>query len=105
MNKHHLIVFQILSPSESLSFQISDPVLVLPPLKYMSAIPPNQIDSDKNGLTTQKICRTLLGQKNYKANVWIICLAGTQDEVWLEEALKSFDKEKIEFINFKDLQL
>ncbi len=43
--------------------------------------------------------------KNYKANVWIICLAGTQDEVWLEEALKSFDKEKIEFINFKDLQL
>lgn len=64
-----------------------------------------QIDSDRNGLTTQKICRTLLGQKNYKANVWIICLAGTQDEVWLEEALKSFDKAKTEFINFKDLQL
>lgn len=64
-----------------------------------------QIDSDNNGLTTQKIARTLLKQGNYKATIWILCLEGTQDEVWLESALKTFDKDKIEVIKFKELEL
>lgn len=63
-----------------------------------------QADSDKNGLTSQKICRTLLHQEGYKATIWIICLIGTQDEKWIESALERFDKSKIEFIRFKNLE-
>lgn len=63
-----------------------------------------QADSDKNGLTSQKICRTLLQQENYKATIWIICLTGTQDEKWIESALERFDKTKVEFIRFRNLK-
>ncbi len=62
-----------------------------------------QPDSDKNGLTSQKICRTLLQQKDYKATIWIITLIGTQDEKWLASALESFDKSKVEYIRFINL--
>lgn len=54
-----------------------------------------QVDSNKNGLTTQKIARSLLLQKDYKANIWILMLKGTKDEVWVNNALKHFDKDKI----------
>ncbi len=64
-----------------------------------------QVDSDNNGLTSQKIARTLLEQGDYKACIWIICLQDTRDEFWLASTLESFDKDKIEYINFKDLQL
>lgn len=57
-----------------------------------------QSDSDKNGLTSQKITRTLLGQKGYEATVWMICLKGTQDENWVQGTLQSFDKNKIEYL-------
>lgn len=63
-----------------------------------------QADSDKNGLTAQKICRTLLQQGDYQATIWIICLTDTQDEKWLESALERFDKSKIEYIRFKNLE-
>jgi superfamily II DNA or RNA helicase len=59
-----------------------------------------QADSDKNGAVSQKIARTLLQQKNYKATIWILCLNGTQDEKWVKSTLESFDSSKIEFINF-----
>lgn len=62
-----------------------------------------QADSDKNGLTSQKICRTLLQQKDYHAVIWIISLIGTQDEKWVESTLESFDKTKVEFVRFKNL--
>lgn len=39
--------------------------------------------------------RSLLIQKNYKANIWILMLKGTKDEVWVNDALKHFDKDKI----------
>jgi len=64
-----------------------------------------QVDSDNNGLTSQKIARTLLKQKDYQATIWIICLKDTQDEIWLESTLQSFDKSKIEYIEFKDLEI
>lgn len=60
-----------------------------------------QIDSNKNGNTVQKACRTLLKQNNYKATIWIICLLGTQDEVWVKETLKAFNQEKITFTKLK----
>lgn len=64
-----------------------------------------QADSDKNGLTSQKICRSLLQQPDYKATIWIICLIGTQDEKWVESALQNFDKSKVEYIRFKNFKL
>jgi hypothetical protein len=64
-----------------------------------------QIDSDVNGLTSQKIARTLLKQGEYEATIWITCLRKTQDQVWLASTLANFDEKKIEYINFKDLIL
>lgn len=63
-----------------------------------------QSDSDKKGETTQKFCRSLLLQNNYKAKIWFICLTGTQDEKWIEAALESFDKSKVEYVRFVNLQ-
>jgi len=54
-----------------------------------------QSTKDQNGNTTQKICRTLLKQKDYKATVWILCLLGTRDEDWIASCLKRFDQTKI----------
>lgn len=62
-----------------------------------------QSDSDKNGLTSQKISRTLLQQKNYKATIWILCLQQTQDEKWVKSALKRFDEKKVEYIYYKNM--
>jgi len=64
-----------------------------------------QVDSDNNGLTSQKIARTLLEQGEYKATIWILCLEDTQDLIWISSVLQSFDKQKVEYINFKDLVL
>lgn len=64
-----------------------------------------QSDSNKSGSTTQKLARSLLLQKDYKAQIWILCLMGTQDEKWVEEALKSFDVNKVNYINVKNLKL
>lgn len=63
-----------------------------------------QADSDNNGLTSQKISRTLLGQPDYKAVIWIICLMDTQDETWVNAALKRFDETKIEFLSTEQLK-
>lgn len=63
-----------------------------------------QADSDNNGLTTQKICRTLLYQENYEATVWILCLVGTQDEKWVKSALENFDPSKVEYIRYNNLK-
>ena len=62
-----------------------------------------QTDSDKNGLSSQKIARTLLNQKDYKATIWILSLVGTQDERWVQSVLQNFDKSKIEYLRFKNL--
>lgn len=63
-----------------------------------------QSDSDKNGLTSQKLCRTLLDQKDYKATIWIVCLLGTQDEKWIASTLENFDKTKVEYIRFVNIK-
>jgi len=61
-----------------------------------------QADSNKNGLSCQKAARVLLRQKNYKATIWIISLLGTQDEKWVSSLIESFDKNKIEYVNYKN---
>jgi len=60
-----------------------------------------QCDSDKNGLTSQKICRTLLSQEDYIATVWLLCVKDTRDEVWVESTLESFDKSKVNYIDYE----
>lgn len=62
-----------------------------------------QADSDKNGLTSQKISRTLLQQLDYKATVWIVCLSDTKDVVWTKSTLENFDKDKINYLEFEEL--
>tara|TARA_R100001377_G_scaffold85310_1_gene71501 strand:+ start:33009 stop:34322 length:1314 start_codon:yes stop_codon:yes gene_type:complete len=62
-----------------------------------------QCDSDKNGSTSQKICRTLLSQKNYIAKIWLLCIKDTQDEVWVQRTLASFDKSKIIYKHLKSI--
>lgn len=64
-----------------------------------------QADSDNNGTTSQKIARTLLEQKNYKATIWIIALEGTQDVTWVKSVLDNFDPGKVEYIEYKNLLL
>ena len=64
-----------------------------------------QASSDKNGDTSQKLARSLLKQGAYRANIWIICLIGTQDESWVSKALKSFNQDKVKYINVKNMKL
>jgi superfamily II DNA or RNA helicase len=63
-----------------------------------------QADSDSNGLTSQKITRTLLDQPDYMATIWIVCLRGTQDENWVSSTLNRFDREKVEFYTFEEFK-
>lgn len=63
-----------------------------------------QTDSDKKGETTQKFARALLDQIDYKADVWFICLNGTQDKEWIEKALVNFNQDKINKLRFETLK-
>lgn len=64
-----------------------------------------QADSDMKGDTTQKLARSLLSQgKEYKGNIWFICLIDTKDKDWLEEALKNLNSTKIKFIKSNELR-
>ena len=64
-----------------------------------------QADSNKSGGFIQKLARSLLMQKDYTAEIWIICLQQTQDEVWVTNALKQLDQNKIEYVNIKNLKI
>jgi hypothetical protein len=39
------------------------------------------------------------------ASIWIISLQGTQDEVWVTNALQELDSSKIEYVNIKNLKI
>ena len=53
-----------------------------------------QADSNTNGLTLQKICRGLL-KSDKTTHIHIICLSGTQDEVWVSKSLSGLNQNKI----------
>lgn len=59
-----------------------------------------QANSDKQGNTTQKLSRSLLRQKNYKAKIFIIVAKNTVDEIWVSSALENFDQNKIRKYEF-----
>ncbi len=58
-----------------------------------------QSDSDKNGLTTQKLSRILLNSNKNQdvAKIYILCLMNTRDQNWVNSALSNFDKKCIKF--------
>ena len=60
-----------------------------------------QMDSNKTGISTQKIARGLLKSSQEKVqltNIFVLCLDNTQDTKWVNEGLNDFSKEKIEFL-------
>ncbi len=57
-----------------------------------------QAERDLNGSTSQKICRTLLRRENYTAKIWVIKLADTIDEVWVDSALERFESTKVKTV-------
>jgi superfamily II DNA or RNA helicase len=64
-----------------------------------------QANSDKKGETTQKLTRSLLKQgEDYKADIYFLCLLGTQDAKWIEKALENFDKSKVTYKRFVNMQ-
>jgi len=63
-----------------------------------------QVNSDSKGDATQKIARSLVLQKGYEANIYILCVVNTVDESWKNEVLKNFNKEKIEHVSYKNYE-
>ncbi|MGL6063778.1 MAG: DEAD/DEAH box helicase [Fusobacteriaceae bacterium] len=58
-----------------------------------------QTGTDTNGSVSQKIARTLVEQKNYKATIWLVCLEKTKDEEWVEKTLDNFNRKKVKYFN------
>jgi superfamily II DNA or RNA helicase len=59
-----------------------------------------QIDSNKTGISSQKIARSLLKQDNKdKVKILVLCLKDTKDEQWVLQGLKDFDKSKIKKVH------
>jgi hypothetical protein len=54
-----------------------------------------QIDSNKTGLSTQKIARSLLKQGDKTVKVFILVLDDTQDVNWINTGLSGFDRKRI----------
>ena len=58
-----------------------------------------QMDSNKTGLSTQKIARALLKQKNKeKVNIYILCLRNTKDTEWVTKGISDFDPSRIKIV-------
>jgi superfamily II DNA or RNA helicase len=63
-----------------------------------------QVNSDQKGDATQKITRSLVLQEGYVANIYILSVAGTVDENWVNKVLENFDKEKVEHVSYKNYE-
>lgn len=61
-----------------------------------------QVNSDVTGSVTQKIARSLVLQKNYKANIYILCAINTVDENWKNKVLENFDTKNITHVSYKN---
>ena len=60
-----------------------------------------QLDSNP-GNFLQRIGRALRFGENYTAKIVLLCLRGSQDEVWVNSCIESLNSEKINMYNFKD---
>lgn len=61
-----------------------------------------QVDSKDTNLI-QRIGRVVRYREGHLAEIYILSVSDTQDEKWVESALKSFDKTNIKYINFKNI--
>ena len=58
-----------------------------------------QMDSNKTGLSTQKIARALLKQeRKEKVNIYILCIRGTKDEDWVAKGISEFEPSRVKMI-------
>lgn len=60
-----------------------------------------QVNSNKKGDATQKIARSLVLQEGYIANIYVLYVKDTVDEVWKESALKDFNAENVTHVSYK----
>lgn len=51
----------------------------------------------------QRLGRLVRYKEDRLANIWILCLLDTVDEEWIEEALKSFNMDNINFYSLEDI--
>lgn len=58
-----------------------------------------QADSNKNGLSLQKVCRSLIYRPNYTAKIYILYSKDTVDKSWVFSLLEDLDKSKIKHFN------
>lgn len=63
-----------------------------------------QVNSDTKGDATQKIARSLVLQKGYTANIFIIVVKDTSDEDWKDKVISGFDKKNIKHVSYKDYE-
>lgn len=61
-----------------------------------------QVNSNKKGDITQKICRSLMKQQNYTANIYILAVKNTVDEVWKNRVLQDFNSNRVVHKSFKE---
>lgn len=59
-----------------------------------------QVNSNDLSLI-QRIGRIIRKRPGHEAEIYIICAKNTQDEVWLEKSLESFNKSIVEYIQIK----
>lgn len=55
-----------------------------------------QADSDRNGYTTQKICRGLMND-GVKTHIFIMQMEGTREEEWTKMTLENFGSKHVEY--------
>jgi superfamily II DNA or RNA helicase len=51
----------------------------------------------------QQMGRIVRWRPNHEAVIWILVVVNTQDEVWWDKCSENLDKQKITFINSKNL--
>lgn len=62
-----------------------------------------QVNSNRRGDITQKVCRSLMLQPDYTANIYILYVKDTVDQEWKDKVLESFNKIRITEISVNDL--
>lgn len=63
----------------------------------------NQLKSGEN-TAVQQAMRAMNVEDDKIADIYIVYLKNTQDEVWLKSAIKGFNQDKITYCKFKDLK-
>lgn len=63
-----------------------------------------QVNSNKKGDGTQKIARSLVLQKGYRANIYILCTVNTVDEKWKDKVLEDFGRQNVKHVSYKNYE-